>query len=367
MPYRKNVFILGAGASAAAGAPVMREFLPRARDIALNPRSGLDADGRRRFNSVFAYRFGLSRAEGKVPLDFDHLEELFGFVDLECRLGKAGASEVRADLVFLIAKTLELSTGMGTDVPGPGDKRHREPPFTYYGGFIRWLARLEKHPEGPWYVDREHESNDAIITFNYDLVMETGMMGAGVAPDYRLTGVTPTLPSSGQSFQGYVPYLKLHGSSNWLRCPECPDGTVHVSWKRILRCQKHDKVLQEPIIVPPTWDKGGGRAVLDPIWQAARDHLVTAHRWIIIGYSAPASDRFFQYLIASCAAENENLESVTIVDPDRESATTRYSELFSPLFRSRKVKFQAQRFAHGDDSLRLVANLCGRPRVGPWW
>jgi hypothetical protein len=49
----RNVFILGAGFSAAAGAPVVRDFLDCARQFYDDPVSGLDEHEREHFKKVF--------------------------------------------------------------------------------------------------------------------------------------------------------------------------------------------------------------------------------------------------------------------------------------------------------------------------
>ncbi len=45
--------------------------------------------------------------------------------------------------------------------------------------------------------------------------------------------------------------------------------------------------LNPPFIVPPTWDKGSSNKTIGKVWAVAHEELVEAHRWIIIGYSAP--------------------------------------------------------------------------------
>jgi len=49
MPFKRNAFILGAGASADAGAPLVSDFLDVARSLFQDPRSDLAPLQRERF------------------------------------------------------------------------------------------------------------------------------------------------------------------------------------------------------------------------------------------------------------------------------------------------------------------------------
>src|SRR2546423_805473 len=100
---------MGAGTSAGAGAPVMSNFLDVARDQLLNPLSPIDPDFKADFERVFAYVYKLKRAQAHVEIDLGNIEDVFGLVDLECRLGKEEAISTRKALVRLIVETLECS------------------------------------------------------------------------------------------------------------------------------------------------------------------------------------------------------------------------------------------------------------------
>src|SRR5689334_19681240 len=104
----RNVFILGAGFSAPAGAPVINDFFDKARELFDNPASHLDVTDRRRFKSVFDFRGDMAAAREKIHLDLDNIEDLFGLVEMAQRLGDS-TPETRDDTVYLIAKTLELA------------------------------------------------------------------------------------------------------------------------------------------------------------------------------------------------------------------------------------------------------------------
>src|SRR5437879_2029389 len=105
----RNVFILGAGFSRPAGAPLINDFLERSRQFVNSPPRGLDTYSLQQFESAFRFKENMSKSREKIVIDLDNVEELFGLVEMSCRLGKA-SSETRDSMVWLIAKTLELCT-----------------------------------------------------------------------------------------------------------------------------------------------------------------------------------------------------------------------------------------------------------------
>ncbi len=58
----RNVFILGAGFSAAAGAPLIRNFLDTSRELFDDPDSGLDLEERKLFEEVFEFKKRIAQA-----------------------------------------------------------------------------------------------------------------------------------------------------------------------------------------------------------------------------------------------------------------------------------------------------------------
>ena len=62
MAHDKNVYILGAGASVGSGAPVLKDFLKRARSLLDQPEPILSKDELRAFQNVFGFRSKMTRA-----------------------------------------------------------------------------------------------------------------------------------------------------------------------------------------------------------------------------------------------------------------------------------------------------------------
>src|SRR6185437_11778482 len=104
MPFRRNVFIVGAGFSAEAGAPVVSNFFGRAMELYKDPTSQLSEGQRAIFQHVFEYRTSLESAEFKVRIDPENIEELFGLVEMAAQLENPEAQAVRLNLVYVILR-----------------------------------------------------------------------------------------------------------------------------------------------------------------------------------------------------------------------------------------------------------------------
>lgn len=73
------VFILGAGASRQAGAPLMSDFLDKAADLLVTRR--VDSQ-REQFEKVFSAIGELQRVHSKAQLDLNNIESVFTAFEL---------------------------------------------------------------------------------------------------------------------------------------------------------------------------------------------------------------------------------------------------------------------------------------------
>ena len=194
----KTVFILGAGASAQAGAPLMTNFLDRAYDNLRLKVEGV-VEARKEFEDVFNAIAELQGVHSKAYLDLDNIEIVFGAIEMALLLKKLGNREyediekLRDSLVTLIYKTLESS------IPFPVSESRIYPPQPY-GKFCDMLNTIEKNQP------RQDPHKFSFITFNYDLCLDFALHYSGRSYDYCLTSKINTNAS---------PLLKLHGSINW--------------------------------------------------------------------------------------------------------------------------------------------------------
>ena len=343
MSFRKNVFVLGAGFSADAGAPVMREFFAQARNLRDDPSSGLNTTDREIFERVINYRFGLNQALAKVFVDLDNIEKLFGFLEMDLQLRSSTDQKLKHDMPYFIARTLEagmtkqLSPECGVVAEGSDgrrwDFRFAKNRYAFFLGMVSGLWNPKKR--------NSDSSIDSVITFNYDLVIEREMPDLGIAPEYGL-GVGCSTEFPGATLR--LNLLKMHGSSNWLICSDCKDriyirsplkAKVWLIANEI--CPRCNQVSMVPYIIPPTWNKGIEGGFVHPVWERALQELTTAGRLFIVGYSFPETDQFFEYMLGLALSTNKALTEIYVVNSS-EKVQEKFKEFFNPHFHSRTVQ-----------------------------
>jgi NAD-dependent SIR2 family protein deacetylase len=381
----RNVFILGAGFSKSAGAPLIDEFLDVSRELFDDPDSGLDDAEKKLFAQVFDFKKRVAQSREKFRIDLDNIEQLFGLIEMSHRLERK--EDVRNAMVYVIAKTLQLAIAR---------TRQRQSVRVsaasgFYMGSFPWKDRVpSENPNvrvpdiythfalllsGQYDAPSKSRSN-VVITFNYDLVLDDALRGIGVEPLYGLLDCSSddlTVP------QGTgVSVLKLHGSTNWAICPQC--NKVHVigikftgnpEAFRTRPCAECGKPGLRLLLVPPSWDKSEYRETMRPVWNQAVNALKTAKRICVIGYSMPETDTFFKFLLALGLAENHHLYRFVLVDkttralageasPEPKSGTiieARYKAMFEMLFVKRRFTFFGDGFA---DFLTNIGAAMGR-------
>jgi len=353
--FRNNVYILGAGFSANAGAPVMKNFVEQAKLLLDDPRLGLPDEDKKTFERVFKRLAELRVAQARMTIDIENIEHLFSLLDMDMEFGgnaTTPAPSLRQDLIFLILRTLEktIQTGNlprgGYGLPffmGDGKpKSSRGVEVNYVEMFSALVSR--RWITGTLGMPQDGKCQDTVITLNYDCLLDDCLAKIGVLPEYGLQNAEP--PKELRQCGREISVLKLHGSANWFKCKSgrCT-GTVidgRTPAKRLeyfygQRCPNCHQDTVEPVIVPPTWAKGGQSEVLRPVWAKALEALREAGRIFIIGYSMPSTDQFFRYMLALALAANEKLDRVVVVNTSEEAQKT-FQDLFHSEFGRRKLK-----------------------------
>lgn len=320
-----------------AGCPTMASFL----DVADRLRySNLAEPYETSFETVFNARSQLQSVHSKARLDLHNIESVFGAFEMarrfQSRFGNFSAEEIlelNNCMRLLIGHTLEMSTRFMLD------NRGKVIPPEPYPAFAEHIKALRsKKPV-------------TIITFNYDIALDAALELTGIPVDYCLEKDL----SGGSS----VAVIKLHGSINWGRCMACTNDIIpfHLSdfFKRFpaaecmargpysgngnpllirvmsgMSGQNHHchSVLKDhsPVIVPPTWEKTNYSIGFDNMWKHAARSLAEADNILVIGYSLPASDQFFQMLYALGTVSDTVLKKVWVFDIDK-SIETRFRNL----------------------------------------
>jgi len=314
-----------------------------------------------------------------MTIDLENIEHLFSLLDMDIDFGGKTAGTLRQDLIFLILRTLErtiqtenLSRGpWGIAAKGIGDDKlvHGRAIFATYVELFSALAS-RRWIGGTFGIPNDGKCQDTIITMNYDCLLDDCLTKIGVQPAYGLK--EPELPQEFRCCGYEMSFLKLHGSANWFKCisGRCAEKimiaggtpTKRLEYFYAPHCPHCGQNAVEPVIVPPTWAKGGQSEVLRPVWSEALKALREAGRIFIIGYSMPPTDEFFRYMLALALATNEGLDKVVVVNNSPDAQKT-FESLFHSQFGMRKLRKEETKIGEYTTNRELAIEL-GQHQVG---
>lgn len=337
-----TVFVLGAGASRHAGAPLMADFLDVAERLL---HSGEVREDAHAFQLVFRAIHMLQPAFAKARIDTDNLESVYAAFEMARVFGRLGdlpdedLKRLPAAMRTVIVRTLESTVSFVR-----GHETVEAP--SAYRQLVDLISKLRCLPGRPHRV--------SVITFNYDLALDYALYSARVPVYYRLSSQDPDA----------VPLLKLHGSINWYRGSDgikawtmrdqfrrslwrIPGGDAPVKLRLSVDAPGSDETehrtgLRDPFIVPPAWSKVSHFEDIQPVWRGAADAFSTAENIIVIGYSMPETDGFFRYLYALGTMSQTRLKRFLLFDPfasDNSPLVERYRDVIG------SALLRAQRFA----------------------
>lgn len=195
-------------------------------------------------------------------------------------------------------------------------------------------------------------SNTSVISLNWDLVLEQLFRENSIKYDPCLAKsywCTDSNQSANRDSKNVCLY-KLHGSINWLRCHSC--GKINIIKKtnlqdtslfddekedKCLSCKQTDvegTTLLQAEIITPTMIKALESQLYQNIWAGASRAIANADEIIFIGYSLPAADFDFRYLLKNNVSKNCNIK-VILAPCDKPQANNlhlcpemRYKKLF---------------------------------------
>jgi hypothetical protein len=310
----------------------MGTFIRAAQEVMRT--SQLSPDELSSFQLVFKARTLLQQVHSKSELNIDNIESLFGVFEMAALLGRLGTltleevEHLREAINRVIATTIE--TRVKYPVGEGPEGRFVQPPKPY-ADFVDLISDISQ---------RERRSV-SIITFNYDLALDYSLHFGSVPLDYCMSQNDTTSAQIENSNSGTVDLLKLHGSLNWSRCRQCnalvawkledyfhkfrwpylpPGGSALLQVSR--RLDRHlskccgAPLIEKPLIVPPTWNKGTFHSELSAVWRTAASHLAEAENVVIIGYSLPDTDEFFRHFYALGSVGDTIFNTFSVVDKD---------------------------------------------------
>jgi hypothetical protein len=368
----KVVYILGAGFSIPAGAPPQAEILS---DIfKLKAQAG-------RVRKAKAKLRKFLKEDLRIALDDVAqvaLEDVYTPIDRCIADGTALRShspadlaKLREDLGYLISVAIShrIAENQGTS------------PFStaYIHEFARYLAK--KASKRAELARGEHDSWRAkeydpfsIISLNWDILLDNALHHAlnyihpDPVRDYDPFGVVdyccyvssldagdPRIRSGLWSLgcRGYnVKLLKLHGSMNWLKCPNCQRLFIafgdkaqileRVGSESCRHCLNsgYDNKLADSLVMP-TFLKDLSNFQIKLVWQNAGVELMEARRLVFIGYSLPHADFEFRQLLSRMVHKDAAID-VVLYEGSGEEGKRRYQaekDRYRQFFGKRQLQF----------------------------
>jgi NAD-dependent SIR2 family protein deacetylase len=328
----------GAGASKAFQFPLTSEFLPsivaRLKKGVLFGKGAKAAKEHQILQTlIFSIYPGLEALSAK---EWPLVTDLLSIIDhslvsnnaVGLGISRRNLIHARRLLEAAVYEALDWAEGWEDDAPPAGLTR-----------LSRWLNSL--HRTG-------HCA--ALITTNYDTALDcalfedltyqaiTRRIDFGVEWRDDRTGKLYARP-----LKPALSLLKLHGSINMLRCPNCDqvyinmDGDIaYLGFQRTESAmgngwnQCHcDYAPLEPTLVAPSSVRDIRDPILLNIWRNALEALRRAHHWILVGYSFPAEDLAIRSIFSRAYVGRSKPPSVTIVQLGRDLPTiARYLSMF---------------------------------------
>jgi len=307
-----KVFILGAGASKPAGAPLINEFLGNGIFHLLHGEPHPDKLGN--YKNFFAYlkdRHGFD-IDDPAPYKSNpfafvdntkiNIEQILSDIEEGISKGNVNLEKTRKEAVRFVFLTLENAVKDGSN-------------NNCYPAFVKRKIDISNY-------------ESTIITFNYETMLERALprgyysYGIDIDKDKNIT-----FPTYEKYYKNNLLLLKLHGSLNWAVCAQC--SKMHLFWSKRYdniskeKCKSCDSNL-EAVLIPPTrvksnhlkdiW-KGIG---LEKLWRIAKEKIISADEITIIGYSFGEYDYEATGLILDAIKANINKPALYVADPNAE-------------------------------------------------
>ena len=327
-PVTGPVLVLGAGATKACNGPMTNDILLEAdRAAGIIEREDYLA----LIDSFLTDVFHVPPRSSRTKPSYPGLPLLMSLIDTAIDRGQplfpnydvARLREVRAAIEYAIFAVLEYKLRSGI------------PPHHTVA-----IDALFPFPTEP-----------RVISLNYDIIADNvlALRSQGMFPDYGCEIQTDTYRSYGK----FGKLFKLHGSLNWLYCPNCNRLDVAVSrsgysFSKALEqlfiseggeandlqarytCHgspcKNCGTFVRPVMITPTQKKDYRNPHIAQVWYKAEELLRSATSVVFVGYSMPADDVEVVYLLKRGLAHLGSSE-ITVVEFDEKNRSVDDNEV----------------------------------------
>jgi|GEM_PF-2801578 len=374
--------IMGAGASASSGTPLMHNFLDTTRKL-ISTKSSLSSRSDS-LEKIDKFRQNLLASFSKATPDIDNIESLMSLAELQEAVSPHQSpnfnskaeheKSISSCISEIVASTIDASQVYAVEniasVQLAAEAAYSQDwsivnnqieiyPSGFYKEFSKFLNQMRSRKN----------TNLSVITTNYDMATEFSALYAGMHVSYPgllhrslvHNYVSPNMPADSRSnFSIY----KLHGSVNWFK-QEGDENDIFILPAVCIRddilnhargvlsrrgeirkyslniensIQNHSLTqnefsLSNSAIIPPTQYKMHKNHAIYRHWSKAHHSLQGADVLVILGYSLPISDGHFRSLFTLAMLSDKILRHVFIVDPSPKTHE-RWSSLLGEYARS---------------------------------
>ncbi len=306
----RTVYIFGAGASAAEGAPVVGNFLRTAYRHFKEEDYDTDLEIIWEFLEYFYGK--RTKINSEKDLDrYPGIDEIFNIVDwyllhnqaFSIRFSLPRLYDLKKALVKLISMTLDRSLPSHNGI-------HRS--------FVSEVVDLNK--ELPTF-----------ISLNYDIVLDKAIRATGYGLEYGFYGNHDDHLES----WGKIPLYKLHGSLNWSYCPLCGEISEHEEKvahllfmeKSNITCLNCGGKNPQAVIIAPTLYKSYKINRLSNIWDGASGAINRSDRLVFIGYSLSPDETSIIATVKRALNAPDKKREIVVINPN-EKTCYRYRQFF---------------------------------------
>lgn len=347
----KTVYILGAGFSADAKAPMQNKIVEEIFKLN-DSKSYLFKQ-----NKITQFKNFLSKTlyiqknlHSSIPLEdiFTPLDRCIADNISFRNLDINEVKEIREVVYYLIGVTLKELLSYNIEKE-------------YINKFAQYLFDNCIDRKNLGYKD-SYTDKVAVISTNWDILLDNSIneiinrSGEKAVVDYcchissydsQNHNIKPGLEILGEG--GFnIKLLKLHGSYNWLQCPRCLRVYIDFYEKLVVsqfdqkeKCRhcnsnfgNHNSHTLTSNLIMPTFLKDFSNPQYKLIWQNAGVELAEATKIVFIGYSLPQADFEMRQLLSRMIRENAEIEVVT-----REQSNNDLKNRYEVFFGKRKPKF----------------------------
>lgn len=309
-------FVFGAGASAAEGAPVIKNFLQKAYEyFPLSFRSDtIDDLTNDIWNFLIQYYNSPFKTPEEVGRDIPALDEVFTNIDYAITNNQSLTPfynpdrllTVKKSLISLIDKTLSHT-----------------------------ICRSSSHETLIKEINRSKSLVPVFVSLNYDCILDKCLR------HYKKINYGFTSTST------YPILIKLHGSLNWSYCSLCERIEVHdqshhpCDTKEEIKCNYCGNPYTQPVLITPTLFKNYNIPPLKQLWSLCLKLLSTVDKIVFIGYSLPENDVAVIQLLKRSFAIKGKMPDIMVIDINKE-IFRRYNKIFGGLIATVESGFSPQ-------------------------